>query len=65
MKAARAYALLKGREFVTHDDVQAICSPVLGHRLIMRPEAEMDGRNVEEVIQQVIQRIPVLSGKKP
>ena len=60
MKAARANALLRGRIFVTHDDVQSICRPVLGHRLIMRPEAEMDGRTVENVIQQLIQRVPVL-----
>lgn len=65
MKAARAHALLAGRSFVTHDDVQLICRPVLGHRLIMRPEAEMDGRTVEGVIQQVIQRVPVLADKKP
>ena len=64
MKASRAYALLKGREFVTHDDVQSICRPVLGHRLIMRPESEMDGRTVEAVIQQVVQRVPVLADKK-
>ena len=61
MKAARAHALLRGREFVTHDDVQSICRPVLGHRLIMRPESEMDGKTVESVIQQVIQRVPVLA----
>jgi MoxR-like ATPase len=64
MKASRAFALLKGREFVTHDDVQSICRPVLGHRLIMRPEAEMDGRTVEAVIQQVIQRVPVVLDEK-
>ncbi len=64
MKAARAYALLKGREFVTHDDIQSISQSVLGHRLIMRPEAEMDGRTVEGVIQQVIQRVPVIADKK-
>lgn len=64
MKAARAYALLKGREFVTHDDIQSISQSVLGHRLIMRPEAEMDGRTVEGVIQQVIQRVPVIAEKK-
>jgi len=65
MKASRAFALLKGREFVTHDDVQSICRPVLGHRLIMRPESEMDGRTVDAVIQQVVQRVPVLADKKP
>ncbi|HUP77072.1 MAG TPA: MoxR family ATPase [Pirellula sp.] len=65
MKAARAHALLNGREFVTHDDVQSICHSVLGHRLIMRPEAEMDGRTIDGVIQQVIQRVPVLADSKP
>ena len=64
MKAARAHALLNGREFVTHDDVQSICHSVLGHRLIMRPEAEMDGRTIDSVIQQVIQRVPVLADTK-
>lgn len=64
MKAARARALLQGREFVTHDDVQAICRPVLGHRLIMRPEAEMDGRTVDSVIQQVVQRVPVQAERR-
>ena len=65
MKAARAHALLNGREFVTHDDVQSICHSVLGHRLIMRPEAEMDGRTIDGVIKQVIQRVPVLADTKP
>ena len=65
MKAGRAHALLNGREFVTHDDVQSICHSVLGHRLIMRPEAEMDGRTIDGVIQQVIQRVPVLADSKP
>jgi len=65
MKAARSHALLNGREFMTHDDVQSICKPVLGHRLIMRPESEMDGQTIEGVIQQVIQRVPVIADGKP
>jgi len=65
MKAARSHALLNGREFMTHDDVQSICKPVLGHRLIMRPESEMDGQTIEGVIQQVIQRVPVIAEGKP
>ena len=60
MKAGRAHALMNGRGFLTHEDVQAICQPVLGHRLIMRPEAEMDGRTVNDVIRQVIAAVPVL-----
>ncbi|MCA9033815.1 MAG: MoxR family ATPase [Planctomycetaceae bacterium] len=60
MKASRVHALMCGREYLTHEDIQRVCLPVLAHRLIMRPEAEMDGRSVDEVIQQVIQSVPVL-----
>ena len=64
MKAARARALLCGRGYVTHDDIQSVCLPVLSHRLIMRPEAEMDGRSITEVIAQVIQSVPVLQDRR-
>lgn len=60
MKAARVHALLQGREFMTHEDIQAIALPVLGHRLIMRPESEMDGQTVDAIIQQLIQQVPVI-----
>lgn len=60
MKAGQAHALLNGRAFLTHEDVQAIAHPVLSHRLIMRPESEMDGKTVTNVIAQLIQSVPVL-----
>ncbi len=60
MKAARAHALLHGNDYVTHVDVQEIVQPVLGHRLIIRPEAEMDGESVAGIIKQLIQSVPVL-----
>lgn len=60
MKAGKVHALLQGREFLTHADIQAVIQPVLGHRLIMRPESEMDGHTVEQVIQQIVEAIPVL-----
>ena len=60
MKASRARALLAGRNYLTHEDIQAVCIPVLAHRLIMRPEAEMDGRSINDVITDVIQNVPVL-----
>src|SRR6266481_1350053 len=44
LRCARARALLDGRHFFTHEDVQAIALGVLGHRLILRPEAEVEGR---------------------
>jgi len=60
MKAGRVHALLQGRQFMTHEDIQSIALPVLGHRLIMRPESEMDGQTLESVVQQLIKTVPVI-----
>ncbi len=60
MKAARVHALMDGRVYLTHADIQAIAQPVLGHRLIIQPESEMDGRQVSEIIDELIQSVPVL-----
>jgi len=57
--ASRAAAALAGRDFVTPDDVKAMAPPVLEHRLILRPEFEIEGLTVPEVIQQILQTIPV------
>ena len=57
--AARAYAAISGRDFVTPDDVKLMAAPVLEHRLILRPEFEIEGLTVTEVIQQVLQQVAV------
>jgi MoxR-like ATPase len=57
--AARANAAISGRDFVTPDDVKALALPVLEHRLILRPEFEIEGLTVAEVIQQILQQIAV------
>jgi MoxR-like ATPase len=57
--AARAYAAISGRDFVTPDDIKAMAPPVLEHRLILRPEFEIEGLSVSEVIQQILQQIAV------
>ncbi len=59
MMAARAYGALSGRDFVTPDDIKMMAVPVLEHRLILRPEFEIEGRTVPEVIQEVLQQIAV------
>lgn len=64
LKGARVHALVAGRDFVTHDDVQNILVPVLGHRLIMKPESEMDGETIERVIESLIKSIPVVAQAK-
>jgi MoxR-like ATPase len=57
--ASRAFAAMSGRDFVTPDDIKAMALPVLEHRLILRPEFEIEGLTVAEVIQQILQQIAV------
>ncbi|HLX69597.1 MAG TPA: MoxR family ATPase [Verrucomicrobiae bacterium] len=57
--ASRANAAISGRDFVTPDDIKAMSQPVLEHRLILRPEFEIEGLTVAEVIQQILQQIAV------
>jgi MoxR-like ATPase len=59
MMAARAHAAISGRDFVTPDDIKAMALPVLEHRLILRPEFEIEGLSVAEVIQRVLQQVAV------
>ncbi len=57
--ATRAAAALNERDFATPDDVKDMAVPVLVHRLILRPEFEIEGLGVEEVIRQILQEVPV------
>jgi MoxR-like ATPase len=59
MLACRAFAAISGRDFVTPDDIKAMAVPVLEHRIILRPEFEIEGLAVAEVIQQILQQIAV------
>jgi MoxR-like ATPase len=56
---SRVTAALAGRDFVTPDDVRLMCGPVLEHRLILRPEYEIEGLTISEVINSVIEKVPV------
>jgi len=60
LRCARARALLDGRHYFTHEDVQAIAAGVLGHRLIIRPEAELEGKRTLDVVQELIETVPVI-----
>ncbi|WML50154.1 MoxR family ATPase [Neobacillus sp. PS3-34] len=59
MKAAQAYAFMKGRDFVLPDDIQYLAPFVFAHRLILKSEAKFEGIFAEEVINRVMARIPV------
>jgi len=58
-KALRAYAFLNNRDYVLPDDVKELAPYVLCHRLILRPEAAMDGMTQASVLNSVLQRVKV------
>ncbi len=57
--ASRATAAISGRDYVTPDDVKAMSIPVLDHRIILRPEYEIEGVTVAEVINKVLEGVAV------
>ncbi len=57
--AAKALAALRGRGFVTPDDVRFLAGPVLKHRLLLSPDAELDGATPSDVLREVVQSIEV------
>ncbi len=62
--AAQGIALLRNREYVIPDDVRSVLKPVLSHRLILSPEAQMEKRTTGEVISEIVERIPLPLGIK-
>lgn len=59
MRAARAAAALAGRDYVLPDDIQALAVPVLAHRLLPTAEAQLSRRSAEQVVQELVQRLPI------
>ncbi len=59
VRAARAYAALEGRGYVVPDDVQALAVPVLAHRLLLAPEARMEQHTAEQVVADLVARLPI------
>ena len=59
LRAARATAASSGREFVTPEDVKLVAMPVLEHRILIHPEAELQGHGPEEVVRRALLSVPV------
>jgi len=57
-RAARALAALNGRTFVLPDDVKTLAHPILGHRLMLTPEAELQGRTTDEAVDDILRTVP-------
>src|SRR5262249_53288622 len=64
LRCARARALLDGRHYFTHADVHAIAGGVLGHRLIVRPEAEVEGKRTADVVRELLETVPIFDGPR-
>jgi MoxR-like ATPase len=59
LNSAKALAAIRGRDFITPEDVQELATSVLRHRIILTPEREMEGGTADEVIGQLLQKIEV------
>ncbi|HUR60841.1 MAG TPA: MoxR family ATPase [Candidatus Thermoplasmatota archaeon] len=63
LEAGRGKAVLRGRLYVTPDDLKSVAGPVLRHRLVLRPEAELAGLTTDQVIADLLEQIPVPIGE--
>ncbi len=59
LNASKALAAIRGRDFVTPEDIQQVCYPVLRHRIILSPEKEMEGLGSNDLIRQILEKVEV------
>jgi MoxR-like ATPase len=58
-EAARARAVIEGREYLTPDDVKAVVEPVLAHRIVLTPEASIDNVDKARIVREAVDEVPV------
>jgi MoxR-like ATPase len=56
---SRALAAISGRDLITPDDIKTLAPAVLGHRIVLRPEYEIEGLSIDEVIGQILEEVTV------
>ena len=59
LRTARAVAASRGRDYVVPDDIKDIVTPVLAHRILLSPEAQMRGASAEEILDALVGRVPI------
>ncbi|OHE81353.1 MAG: magnesium chelatase [Verrucomicrobia bacterium RIFCSPLOWO2_12_FULL_64_8] len=59
LAGSRVCAALAGRDYVTPDDVRGLAGAVLGHRIILRPEFEIEGLAIDEVLTRILEQVAV------
>ena len=57
--SSRAYAGIQGRDYVTPDDIRTMAHPVLAHRILLRPEFEIEGMTVREAVEKLLETVAV------
>ena len=64
LHTSQALALIRGRKFVTPDDIKTMVEPALAHRLILRPERRIKGETAAGVLNEILQSVPVPLNEK-
>jgi MoxR-like ATPase len=59
LESGRALAALRGRDFVTPDDIKELVGPVLAHRVSLAPEAEMEGLGLDDILRRIFEKVEV------
>ncbi len=59
LRTGQCLAALRGRDFVIPEDMKEVALPVLRHRVILRPEAELEGLTPDRIVSSILERIPV------
>lgn len=59
LEAAKAFAAINGRDFITPEDIKRVAQPILAHRIVLTPEREMEGLTAEKVVQQIIEAVEI------
>jgi MoxR-like ATPase len=61
-RAGQALAAIRGRDYVTPDDIKFVADPILGHRLILAPGARLQNRNEDNILQELLEKVKVPGG---
>ncbi len=59
MNGAKAIAAMRGRDFVTPEDIKGVAPAVLGHRIMLTPEKEMEGVSPKEIVEEIIESVDI------
>jgi MoxR-like ATPase len=59
LNTSKTLAALQGRDYVVPDDIKVLAAPVMRHRIILKPEAEIEGLNADRALERILARVEV------